>query len=292
MLALDASGGSACEFASALVAYGRPAPVGEPLDHTSPLVDEYGNECAHLYELEGGSKVKRDAAGNPILRPGVQRSSAPVLSIAAVDGFTNWSSSMGFDDIVSKLAAKMRWGGASVAIGDGYLAPSLESEFRRHGLWFVGVPTSNTNKSAAMKHLRLLLGGRQLLIDDADTRSQLCNYRERISASGLTTYAAASGSRSDRVSVILNALIGEAEGHLPWSPSWAGNEAAERANQICSNTSASMAGSETHDSQTSHTTDRQARRDAARDRARCLLSSEPAPARRRVRSTAGFRSRR
>jgi len=222
ILALDASGGSACEFASALVAYGRPPLVGDPIDNTSPLVDEYGTVVEGLYELEPSGRVKREASGHAILKPEARRSSAPILCVWEVTGFTNWSGRMGFDEVVGALAAKMAWGGAGLAIGDGYLAPSLESEFRRHGMRFMGLPTSNTNKSAAMKQLRLLLSGHQVLIADDTTRSQLCTYRERISTSGLTTYGPAAGARADRVSVILNALIGEAEGLLPWSPSWAG----------------------------------------------------------------------
>lgn len=222
VLALDASGGSTCEFASALVAYGHPARVGDPVDHTSPMVDEYGNVVEGMYELEAPGRVKRDPAGRAIPTAGVRRSDAPILSVAAMGGFTGWAGRMGIEEIYDALAAKMAWGGARIAIGDGYISEPLESAFRLRGFRFIGIPTSNTNKSAAMKHLRLLLNGKQVLLDDAETRSQLCSYRERITATGLTSYAAAAGARADRVSVILNALIGEAEGHLPWSPSWAG----------------------------------------------------------------------
>lgn len=222
VLALDASGGSSCEFASGLVAYGIPPAIGEPLDHTFPMVDEFGNEVADLYELAKPGVVKRDAQGNAILKLGAARDRGPMLSVVAVDGFTNWTGSMGFEEIVEALAAKMHWGGAGVAIGDGYMAPALESEFRRHGLRFIGIPTSNTNKNSAMKRMRLLLSGKRMLVDDEQTRSQLCSYRERITATGITTHAAAAGARADRVSVIINALIGEEQGHLPWSPTWAG----------------------------------------------------------------------
>lgn len=219
VLALDASGGSTCGWASGLAAWGRRRPVGEPLDYTAPMVDEYGNECGDFFELEAPGKVKRDAQGRAVLKLGARRSGQPLLYVAQMTEFLEWGDSMGFEEVVEALAVKMRQGNAAVAVGDGYMAPALESEFRRHGLRFVGIPTSNTNKNAAMKRLRMLLAGQQMLLDeDATTEQQLVDYREKITSTGVITYAAKSGARADRVSVLVNLMIGEVEGHMSWSP--------------------------------------------------------------------------
>lgn len=133
--------------------------------------------------------------------------------------FLEWSDSMGFDDVVAAQVEKMFRGGARVAVGDHSMAPALESEFRKHGMKFIGTPTTNANKNAGIKRMRLLFAGQQVLLDDDPvTLSQILDYREKIGATGAITYTAKAGARADRVSVLVNLMIAEAEGLMSWSP--------------------------------------------------------------------------
>jgi hypothetical protein len=226
VLAIDASGGSSCEFASALAAWGWSPPAGDPIDFTWPLKDEFGNDVTGLYELDPArpGAVLRDGNGEAILRPGASRRASPTLYVARMDGLLNWGDHMSFDDVVGRLAAKAHAGGARVAVGDQYMGPALESAFKPYGIRYRSIPTTNASKNDAIKRLRLLLAGRQVVIGDASglTRSQLIDYRERIGATGTVTYAAKAGSRADRVSVLVNFLTAESAGELgSWSPTWA-----------------------------------------------------------------------
>ncbi|MGC4091379.1 MAG: hypothetical protein QM756_26575 [Polyangiaceae bacterium] len=219
ILALDASGGGDCEFAHALISYARPPRLGEPIDRVFPRVDEHGNDVGHIYQYDAQNCVVRDRFGRPCMVPGAVTDRRPVLMAWGIDGFTNWSSTMGLDTICDSIADKMHAAGVRLAVGDHYLGPALESQFRHRGLTFKYFSTTNANKVAAVKHLRLLLSGRQLVVGDETTRAQLMAYRELVDGSTVR-HAAKAGTRSDRVSVLINALIAEAEGALPWSPTW------------------------------------------------------------------------
>lgn len=223
VLALDASAGGACEFASAIVSWAQPPRFGEPIAHTVPPVDQYGNDLTGIYEVDARGNVVRSPAGHPIVLADALPRIRPVFAVTRVSGFENWRNSMGLDHIVDALAEKMNAVGARIAVGDGYEERGLESHFRAHGLRFVGLPTGNANKNVAIKRLRLLMSGRQIIIEDDRTRSQLLAYRELIDG-GTMRHQAKSGAKSDRVSVIVNALIAEAEGALPWSPLWVGRK--------------------------------------------------------------------
>lgn len=221
VLALDASAGAACEFAHAFVAYARPPKFGEPIDRVHPRVDEFGNDVSQVFVYDSSGCVVRDPSGRPLLQPGGAIARRPVLTHWGASGFTNWSSQMGLEDVVEQIALKMNEAGVRRAVGDHFIGPGIESHFRQHGLRFTFFDTSNKNKNAAVKHLRLLMAGRQLITDDPTTRAQLLAYRELIDGSTVK-HAAKAGAKADRVSVLINAVIAEAEGALPWSPTWAG----------------------------------------------------------------------
>jgi hypothetical protein len=227
VLAIDASSGGDCAFASCVVAWGRPATYGEPIENTTPLRDELGNDVSNVYLLdEKTGKVQRGPGGHAIVRADASVLMRPVLAVSDMDaaegGWARWA---GLDLIVAHLAEKAHAIGCRSVVGDQHLARALEMEFRRHGIQFKEYPTTASNKGPAVDRLRMLLAGRQIILPtDARLREELLGYREVISASGSIKHGARAGGSADRVSALITALVAEAEGELSWSPLWAGRK--------------------------------------------------------------------
>jgi hypothetical protein len=86
------------------------------------------------------------------------------------------------------------------------------------------VSWKNEDKVDAVYRLRQLMADEALILPaDDKLKSELLAYTERVSPSGTVTYSARGSGKDDRVSLLINAVIGERLRLLPGSDRYAPN---------------------------------------------------------------------
>jgi hypothetical protein len=145
------------------------------------------------------------------------------LRVHAIDGIDGrFHGEVSSDEIVSRAAALAKKVGARTVHADGYNALPLEAAFYKHGLRYVVHDWTATSKPQAVARVQSWLKDRVAIIEATEQgdrmRRELAEFRERITASGHTSFGARAGGHDDRVALLLNAAFADLAGAIGGSP--------------------------------------------------------------------------
>lgn len=105
------------------------------------------------------------------------------------------------------------------AVGDGYSDYFLIPALQKHGINYTTLPWSNESKVAAVGRVRQWLRDGVLVVEPGPEaekwKAEMIAFREKLTASGFTTFGARHGGHDDRVALILNLAMADIAGMLP-----------------------------------------------------------------------------
>lgn len=170
--------------------------------------------------------------GAPVPDPEFREKARPVLvlyGLGAIEGrFRDTTTS---DSAVEIAMTAARRAGATKCVGDSYQSFFLESACKKQGVAYKQVIWSNTSKVAAIATLRRLMRSRAIVIEpgyEAELlRQELLSFEEKLSPSGILTFGARRGTHDDRVALLINAAMAEAQFLLDGSPNGRNNRRRE-----------------------------------------------------------------
>lgn len=145
----------------------------------------------------------------------------PVLVFHHVDSFTGrFKGQITASSIIDKVAHVFRQYGVDTVVGDQREAFFVASEFSRHGLRFVEIAWTNSNKVNAVRHVREHLARRSIVFppERETLKRELLAYSERITASGAITYSARGTGHDDEAALVMTCAMAELERLIPGSP--------------------------------------------------------------------------
>ncbi len=222
VLLLDSSAGSGDAWTWCAAAWCRP--------HFDPA-DQYLWEAIDGYKPgliadRNGKPMRQvlDAQGVPVLDPAFADKARPVLAIyrmGALEG--RFRETMTAEEAVVQATKEAKRSGATKAIGDQFQSFFLESACKKFGVSYKQVTWSNTSKSTAIATLRRWMRARMIAIEPGPEgealRQELLGFEEKLAPSGVLTFGARRGGHDDRVALLINAAMAEAQLLLDGSPS-------------------------------------------------------------------------
>jgi hypothetical protein len=142
------------------------------------------------------------------------------LHIGEIHGIRgNFANSISADAIVTRIANDARAAGASLVASDQRESYSLQSLFSQRGLQFVPIVWSAPSKAKFVEHARMLMREKKIsFAADPILRKQLCEYEERITASGTFIYSGRGNRSDDRAALVLTACGASLSGLIPSDP--------------------------------------------------------------------------
>jgi hypothetical protein len=166
------------------------------------------------------SDYERDANGLPRRNPEFSNARTPVLALTGIDSVGGvFHEGLVDGSLWKRIGQFFHWGGVHDVYGDGYGGPQTHKELRRFGIRYHELRWDNEAKSKAVYRLRhLMASGALYLQQHEQLRAELLSYQEKISPSGVVSYAGRGATKDDHVSLLLNAAMVEHERALPGSP--------------------------------------------------------------------------
>lgn len=226
ILLLDSSAGSGDAWTWCVAAWCRPH--FDPADQY--LWEEIDGYKPGVITDRKGRPMRQvlDAMGAPVPDPTFGDKARPILALyrlGALEG--RFRENTTAEEAVALATKEARRSGATKAIGDQFQSFFLESACKKHGVTYKQVTWSNTSKMSAITTLRRWMRAKMIAIEPGPEgealRQELLGFEEKLSPSGILTFGARRGGHDDRVALLINAAMAEAQFLLEGSPNGRSN---------------------------------------------------------------------
>lgn len=156
----------------------------------------------------------RDAHGQLVPNPAALRAQTPVLVVHSIDSVGGvFEGELVSGELWDRIAQTFLYSGVSHVWGDSYGAAYAKNALLKYGILYSELTWNAESKARAVYRIRSLLADDALVIPPSAEmlRNEMLAFQEKISPSGVASYAARGAGKDDHVAILLNAAMAELE---------------------------------------------------------------------------------